>query len=357
MSKPLAPLERLARECADIWIVDDGLISASEAEVLAQRLPSSDLPRSAQLALRGLTKSTPHPFQAIRWPGVMQGLAACLGQTADALPWASWAAQADGLNPDPQSHWAFLTTGHLQMTPQQVRLLPCPSPSDPDWQQALEAGLREGFECASEALSLHRGHSGQLYLQAKPPIAPLPLQSMHPALLMDHHLPDALPEGEGARIWRKASQLACMLTYDWSRDHGYPDALWLWGPCEGGQVMEPSQMKTGDDSPDGLANAPLWLSGFHQAWSHALGRAAPRIHWRPLPSTPAPGETMVDCWAGHWSGLLSAIDRSSLLIAGLKDMGCAWALSPTPAASWQLGLAKSPHLRDLAPLLATASDA
>ncbi|MEY3952968.1 MAG: hypothetical protein RL320_1770, partial [Pseudomonadota bacterium] len=76
----------------------------------------------------------------------MQGLAACLGQTADALPWASWAAQADGLNPDPQSHWAFLTTGHLQMTPQQVRLLPCPSPSDPDWQQALEAGLREGFE-------------------------------------------------------------------------------------------------------------------------------------------------------------------------------------------------------------------
>ena len=340
---------------ANIWIVDDGLISASEAEVLTQRLLRGSLPRPAQDTLRGLLKSEVHRSQGQLWPGVMQGLSRCLGLGPDALPWAAWSAQADGLQPQAGQCWAFLTTGHLHMTPQQVRLLPCASPADEAWQSALEAGLREGFECAEsdrESLQLQRGRSGQLYLSLQMPLA---VEAMHPGLLIDHHLPDVLPEGESALAWRRASQLACMLTYEWSRDQGYPDALWLWGACS---IRQSANISTNPVDADG--SNPLWLAGFEQAWGEHRRQPAPQVHWRPLPSNPAPNQDMVTCWADHWSTCLSEIAATApesrhdgtLLIAGLKAQACAWTFGPAPAAAWQLGMGRTPSLIDLAQLLA-----
>ncbi|MFM1859489.1 MAG: hypothetical protein RL133_989 [Pseudomonadota bacterium] len=340
---------RTPSSTGSIWIVDDGLISASEAEVLRQRLLNQSLSRPAQDALRGLMRAEPRRSHAPLWPGVMQSLSECLGQKPDALPWAAWSAEADGLQPEPGEHWAFLTTGHLHMTPQQVRLLPCPAPADETWQAALEAGLREGFEIpASEqqALRLRRGDSGQLYLCLQTPLA---VEAMHPALLIDHHLPDVLPEGVHARAWRRASQLACMLTYDWSRDHGYPDTLWLWGTCG---VRDNAKMLAAAAAP---APSPLWLAGYARAWREMRQEPEPLIHWLPLPSEPAPNQDMVACWSDHWSTCLTEIaaQGDALLIAGLKAQASAWAFVPTPAAAWQLGLGRAPGLHDLAQLLAT----
>ncbi|MGA0881699.1 MAG: hypothetical protein ACO3QP_02605, partial [Burkholderiaceae bacterium] len=71
---------RTPSSTGSIWIVDDGLISASEAEVLRQRLLNQSLSRPAQDALRGLMRAEPRRSHAPLWPGVMQSLSECLGQ-------------------------------------------------------------------------------------------------------------------------------------------------------------------------------------------------------------------------------------------------------------------------------------
>jgi len=353
-----------------IWVVEEGLVSASEAAVLAERLPRSALARASQDLLRGLGRAQPragpsHPH----WPGVMQALSHLLDATAEDLPWAAWAAQADGLQPQPGDHWGFLSTGRLHMTPQQVRLIPQESPRDAKWLAALESGLAEEL-----AVTLHQGLSGQLYLSSA---QPLELSALHPALLQDEHLPDVLPSGEQARAWRKASQMACMLTYAWSSEQGYPDALWLWGVCD----LRPALIRS-DPLPAGAAGAPLWLEGFRRAWSEQRHQPLPRLQWRPMPSEPAPGQDMVGCWAQHWQDCLDAMARDAaqaarggardgardrardgardgapILIASLKGAFRTWALRPVASPVWQLGLGQPLSLRDLPALLSVPETA
>lgn len=336
-------------------------MSTGEAQVLAERLPKAALARAGQDLLRGLGRAqpvpvTPHPH----WPGVLQALAQCLGTTADRLPWAAWAARADSLQPEPASHWGFLATGRLHMTPQQVRLLLMPSPDDPAWLSALEAGLAEELP-----VRLHRGASGQIYLSSPEPID---LSALHPRLMEDRHLPEVLPTGAQARAWRKASQLACMLTHQWSAEQGYPDALWLWGVCGLAEDPPPDASPPGTDPQVSQfgAGAPLWIAGYQAAWSRRLQQPSPTIHWRPMPSQPVQGQDMIRCWGDHWAGCLEEMmagagprataDQGSAalgLIASLQTQWRTWwPLHRERAPIWQMGLGQSPTLRDLPSMLA-----
>jgi hypothetical protein len=329
-----------------IWIVEDGLVSASEAKVLSSRLPRTPLGRAGEDLLRGLSREEPlngpaHPH----WPGAMQALAQCLNTSPQALPWAAWSAQADGLQPQAGEHWGFLSTGRLHMTPQQVRLLLQESPTDSRWREALAGGIAEELP-----LQLHQGASGQLYLSSAEVIE---IEAMHPSLLQEVHLPDALPTGAHARAWRKASQLACMLTHTWSSESGYPDALWLWGVSEVRQSTRPAEHGLPPSS-----SSVLWTEGFRAAWAALHQRPAPRLEWQPLPTEPESGQDMVACWASHWQrcllGLSEDASRSGhpLLISSLKTQSRLWSPSPTPSPAWQLGLGQAPDLRSLPALLA-----
>lgn len=343
-------MQTLTPAVQQIWVLDEALVSASEATVLRQRLSSEALSGPAQDALRGLSRADAERVYSPRWPGVFQALAGCLGAPPEELPWAAWAAARDGLNPEAGQTWAFLQAGHLHMTPQQVRFLECDSPNDAEWLATLQAGLCEGVGLD---IALHRGHSGQLYLRVP---GPFDLQALHPARLAEQHLPDVLPSGAHARDWRRASQLACMMTYAWSSERGYPDALWLWGCCT--LAPERALTQTPDSAAVQVSSEPAWLDGFRQAWQQVNRCPAPVIHWRPMPKEPALGEDMLACWTRHWSESLHQMGTGvepkapRLLVAGLSAHGSVWRFTPRPAATWHLGLGRAPSLADLASMVA-----
>lgn len=228
----------------------------------------------------GLPSSTAQPAEI---EFLEASLAGALGLTG-ALPWAAWAALADGLRPASGETWATLWPGRLAMTPSQVSLS-FPGPHHPLSAQAMTAlglGLGEVLGPDSQVMT---GRSGQLYLRSR---VSLDLRTAHPDLVAGRHLPSFEPEGAGAATWRRASHAVQM------RWHGLPDAagvdsLWIWGAGVLPAVTAPPAQVSTDpagrtsESAGGSAatplphSAPLWLQGLCTALSEQGHR--PLVRW------------------------------------------------------------------------------
>lgn len=258
---------------------------------------------------------------------------------AAALPWAALSAWAEGLHPEPGETWAELWPARLSMSPSQVGLdfFPVDHPLTPATQTALEDALRGVL---GEDLAIHRAQSGQLYLAMG---RALHLQTAHPSLIAGRHLPAFEPEGEDARLWRRASNAVQMawhaLHHDTtgrrsagdignmpaaslsSQPSHTPDTLWLWGAgalSTGLARRTHSVEELSANKPTSGSLSPRWLIGLTE-YLRAKGYE-PAITW--IDPRLAEADQPALAW---WTALQQALETRPSRQAWLAtDGGFGW---------------------------------
>lgn len=241
------------------------------------------------------------------------------------VPWAAWAAQADGLSPAPHEHWMQLLPCRVSLTAQAVGLVPLAPNAFTEAQVESMIPL-----VASWPASLVRAPSGAVFLRASESFG---LRSSAPESLAGLHLAHHLPVGPRSADWRRLSSEIEMAFFALASDNpDQAETAWPWGagalpahsasesspPIAASAVASHARLTpTSSTTPSETSStvlAPRPVAGM-LGWLSAQGRAA-RVSWHQ-------GEDL-DAWTHSWRDAFSAIAKA-------HDKQLPWTLIATQA--------------------------
>lgn len=248
------------------------------------------------------------------------------------VPWAAWAAQADGLNPEPHEHWMQLLPCRVSLTAQAVGLVPL----------AANAFTEAQVQCITQLVtswpaSLVRAPSGAVFLRARESFG---LRSSAPESLTGLHLGHHLPAGPRSADWRRLVSEIEMAFFALASDApNQAETLWPWGagalPADKASASTPpiasspvashvSPTATPNETPSTVA-APRPVAGM-LAWLSKRG-AAVSVSWHQAED--------LDTWTHAWLSAFSAI-------AEAHDKQLPWTLIATQASQARIWSSLSP---------------
>jgi hypothetical protein len=353
-------------QAGPLVVIDSGLIGTIEANSLQRSSPPvmTETQRRGLRLLRAMTwhevdpeialdiapeqKASGSPFSAadtVVQPAWLRVFEAALQAPSQpwsdrmpSVPWAGWAAQADGLNPAPHEHWMQLLPCRVSLTAQAVGLVPL----------APNAFTEAQLQCmiplvANWPASLVQAPSGAVFLRAQESFG---LRSSAPESLTGLHLAHHLPVGPRSADWRRLSSEIEMAFFALPSDApDQAETVWPWGagalparsasesspPIAASAVASHARLTpTSSTTPSETSStvlAPRPVAGM-LGWLSAQGCAA-RVSWHQAED--------LDAWTHSWLAAFSAI-------AEAHDKQLAWTLIATQATQARIwsSLSSSP---------------
>lgn len=344
-----------------VLVINSGLMTADQASRLARHLPARLSPEVASALglldrLRG--EDLADPWQdpdAVVQPGALRAYEAALRRLRtpgvplpqEPLPWAAWAALADGLQPAPGEYWMQLLPCRMGLSAQAVGLIPVPSNAFTPAQVQTMASL-----VAQWPATLVQSASGAVFLRSEEPFG---LAASAPEMLMGLHLAHHPPIGPRCRDWRHLSneiQMAFHLLPGAEEDPQRAQTPWPWGagqmPPAGPSATEhqktarhPHHQKApsaaevapypeGLPMPNGTAAPPSALLGLHH-WLERQGIRASIQWWQPEDT-----ESWVAAWLAALQTLSALVesDEPWVLIAAHGGQARIWASANQVSPRW-----------------------
>ncbi|MFZ9315444.1 MAG: hypothetical protein ACO24G_09325 [Burkholderiaceae bacterium] len=318
------PVSVVLADCLEahgqVLVIDEGLVTAAQATHLAHSLPAS-LSADVSTALRLLStlqaEDLADPWRepdAVVQPGALRVYEAALRRPAtaawctpenEAIPWAAWAALADGVRPAAGEYWMQLLPCRIGLSAQAVGLIPLPPNGFTPAQVETMAAL-----VSSWPATLVQSPSGTVYLRSEQPFG---LAASAPEMLMGLHLAHHPPDGPRSRDWRQLSneiQMAFHLLPDAEDDAHCAQTPWPWGAGRLPTAAAPPLPSPQNDT----ARPPhrLALEGLHH-WLLQKGDAPSLRWWQPQETAG---------WVEAWLAALQAL-------AALTKADCPWILMAT----------------------------
>ena len=352
-----------------VLVIDSGLVTADQAARLARHLPAALPPEIASaLGLLGRLhgEDLADPWQepdAVVQPGALRAYEAALRRPAtpawlapqiDALPWAAWAALADGLRPTAGEYWMQLLPCRLGLSAQAVGLIPLtPNAFTPAQVQTMATLV------AQWPATLVQSASGSVFLRSEQPFG---LAASAPEMLMGLHLAHHPPVGPRSRDWRQLSneiQMAFHLLAEAEDDASLAQTPWPWGAGRMPVSANSASHRTPQDSQHTRPLPRQAMEGLHH-WLLQQGFPASLRWWQPEDT---------ESWVAAWLAALQALaalaqtDQPWIVVATHGGQARVWASANRAPPRWYarlgiggLSLRSPPTLQSSWLSLVTKSD-
>jgi hypothetical protein len=327
------------RAKGQVLVIDSGLMTADQASRLARHLPASLSPEVVSalgLLDRLHGEDLADPWQdpdAVVQPGALRAYEVALRRlrtpdwtlSQDTLPWAAWAALADGLQPAPGDYWMQLLPCRIGLSAQAVGLIPLPSNTFTPAQVQTMATL-----VAQWPATLVQSASGAVFLRSEEPFG---LAASAPEMLIGLHLAHHPPIGPRSRDWRQLSneiQMAFHLLPEADGDARLAQTPWPWGA---GRLPLNAHLAPHPAPPDSQQTRPsprLAIEGLHH-WLLQQGFPASLRWWQPEDT---------ESWIAAWLAALRAVaaltptDQPWILMATHGGQARVWASANRAPPRW-----------------------